>query len=75
VAIWIYTLVFAFSSLWFAHYCLAALELLRKQNNALAQAPPAQAAINLIVDESPPETLPKPATGFGLPSGRPDSFS
>jgi hypothetical protein len=29
VAIWIYTLVFAFSSLWFAHYCLAALEQLR----------------------------------------------
>ncbi|WHZ11131.1 MAG: Putative transmembrane protein [Burkholderiaceae bacterium] len=29
VAIWIYTLVFAFSSLWFAHYCLAALESLR----------------------------------------------
>ena len=26
VAIWIYTLVFAFSSLWFAHYALAALE-------------------------------------------------
>jgi hypothetical protein len=31
VAIWIYTLVFAFSSLWFAHYCLAALYLLRLQ--------------------------------------------
>ena len=29
VGIWIYTLVFAFSSLWFAHYCLAALEALR----------------------------------------------
>ncbi|MGP1682500.1 MAG: EI24 domain-containing protein [Giesbergeria sp.] len=26
VGIWIYTLVFAFSSLWFAHYCLAALQ-------------------------------------------------
>jgi hypothetical protein len=30
VAIWIYTLVFAFSSLWFAHYCLAALAQLRQ---------------------------------------------
>ncbi|MBC5784886.1 EI24 domain-containing protein [Ramlibacter sp. USB13] len=30
VAIWIYTLVFAFSSLWFAHYCLAALAQVRK---------------------------------------------
>ena len=29
VAIWIYTLVFAFSSLWFAHYALAALQRLR----------------------------------------------
>lgn len=29
VAIWIYTLVFAFSSLWFAHYCLAALQKIR----------------------------------------------
>jgi hypothetical protein len=29
VAIWIYTLVFAFSSLWFAHYTLAALQKMR----------------------------------------------
>ncbi|ABM32031.1 EI24 domain-containing protein [Paracidovorax citrulli] len=29
VAVWIYTLVFAFSSLWFAHYCLAVLAQLR----------------------------------------------
>ena len=29
LALWIYTLVFAFSSLWFAHYCLAALSDLR----------------------------------------------
>ncbi|MGE0100022.1 MAG: EI24 domain-containing protein [Hydrogenophaga sp.] len=29
VAIWIYTLVFAFASLWFAHYSLAALQRLR----------------------------------------------
>jgi hypothetical protein len=29
VAIWIYTLVFAFSSLWFAHFALSALKALR----------------------------------------------
>ncbi len=29
LAIWVYTLVFAFSSLWYAHYCLAALQALR----------------------------------------------
>jgi hypothetical protein len=43
-AIWIYTLVFAFSSLWFAHYCLSALEALRARNetgqNPLAQSGP-----------------------------------
>ena len=37
IAVWIYTLVFAFSSLWFAHFCLACLEQLRKRNNATAQ--------------------------------------
>ena len=31
LAIWIYTLVFAFASLWFAHYALAALERLRAE--------------------------------------------
>ena len=29
LSIWIYTLIFAFSSLWFAHYCLAVLDQLR----------------------------------------------
>ena len=38
VAIWIYTLVFAFSSLWYAHYCLAALQELRSQAGATATA-------------------------------------
>ena len=31
-AIWIYTLVFAFSSLWFAHYTLSALEDIRSKS-------------------------------------------
>jgi len=31
LAIWIYTFVFAFSSLWFAHFCLAALQALRAE--------------------------------------------
>jgi hypothetical protein len=34
-AIWVYTLVFAFSSLWFAHFCLEALDELRQE-----QVPP-----------------------------------
>ena len=31
LAIWIYTLIFAFSSLWFTHYCLTALQELRRE--------------------------------------------
>lgn len=31
LAIWIYTLVFAFASLWFAHFALAALQTMRAQ--------------------------------------------
>jgi hypothetical protein len=38
VAIWIYTLVFAFSSLWFAHYALAALQALRERHDAQSRA-------------------------------------
>jgi hypothetical protein len=39
MAIWLYTLVFAFSSLWFAHYCLAALHDLRAGSTPAAEAP------------------------------------
>ena len=35
LAIWIYTLVFAFATLWFTHFCLGALHALRLQNPAL----------------------------------------
>jgi hypothetical protein len=72
VAIWIYTLVFAFSSLWFAHYTLAALEQLRKKNNALAPDPLAQDAIKSIATELAPEALPGPAPSFGTLGGKPD---
>jgi hypothetical protein len=44
VAIWIYTLVFACSSLWFAHYLLAALQALRRQRDAAAAVLPGAAA-------------------------------
>lgn len=69
-AIWIYTLVFAFSSLWFAHYTLAALEQLRKKNNALAPNPLAQEAVASIASELAPEALPGPAPSFGTLGGK-----
>jgi hypothetical protein len=34
LAIWLYTLVFAMSSLWFAHFCLSALQALRAERAA-----------------------------------------
>ena len=64
VAIWIYTLVFAFSSLWFAHYTLDALEQLRKKNSAVDQQIRVQAAPELIADKSPLT----PATVIDLPA-------
>ena len=51
VAIWIYTLVFGFASLWFSHYCLAALVQLRAQQ-AVSNAVQAGAA---STTSAPPE--------------------
>ena len=51
LAIWIYTLVFAFSSLWFSHYALTALEQLRVKKDAADQLTRAQIAPELIADE------------------------
>ncbi|MBV5297525.1 MAG: EI24 domain-containing protein [Rhodoferax sp.] len=55
LAIWIYTLVFALSSLWFAHYCLAALQALRAERASAAAAPVSTPAPVLV---HPPANLP-----------------
>jgi hypothetical protein len=55
VAIWMYTLVFAFSSLWFAHYTLAALEQLRKKNVANPHVSSALPAIEMVANGSVPK--------------------
>jgi hypothetical protein len=60
VAIWIYTLVFVFSGLWFAHYGLAALERLRREQDIVLRDPlppaPVEPALpaTLSSDEAPP---------------------
>jgi hypothetical protein len=72
-AIWIYTLVFAFSSLWFAHYLLAALEQVREKNNALVPAPPAQEATKSIANELPAEAFPEPEPRLVSLGDQPDS--
>lgn len=51
-AIWIYTLVFAFSSLWFAHYTLDALAHIRGNNTASALADTTLAATKTIAIEN-----------------------
>ena len=55
VAIWIYTLVFAFASLWFAHYLLLALQRLRSSAavDALDVLDPVPPAAAPAVDPSP----------------------
>jgi hypothetical protein len=53
LAIWVYTLVFALSSLWFAHYCLAALQALRLERAVDRRAKP----VSLSALNSPPLNL------------------
>ena len=53
VAVWLYTLVFAFSSLWFAHYALAALAALRLRRAAAVSALPRRLATAAAPPEPP----------------------
>jgi hypothetical protein len=57
LAIWIYTLVFAFSSLWFAHYCLAALQTLRANTPSTGPIVPAVTALPATVIDVDAVTL------------------
>ena len=61
MAIWIYTLVFAFSSLWFAHFALAALHTLRAE------------PLNAMVDEVLPAVPASPhaAAKLGMDANDP----
>jgi hypothetical protein len=70
VAVWIYTLVFAFSALWFAHFTLAALQALRAEREPFEILPPrggVQRAAELIDDARLTPLLP-PGDAAGTPS-------
>lgn len=54
VSIWLYTLVFAFSSLWFAHYLLAALEQLRAGAGGTAVIATGATGAALVATPEPP---------------------
>ena len=67
VAVWIYTLVFAFSALWFAHFALAALQALRAEREGALppaaatgplQSAPAMPTDALAVEDVPFRNLP-----------------
>ena len=62
LAIWIYTLVFAFSSLWFAHFCLQALAQLRAANSAGGAAAPVRVANGAAVPGAPGQAQPPPSS-------------
>jgi hypothetical protein len=65
VAIWIYTLVFAFSSLWFAHFGLAALQALRGE--------PRQAAVDEVLPAAPVVAGASPHAAARLGADPPES--
>lgn len=65
VAIWIYTLVFAFSSLWFAHFCMAALQQLRAEAREVEVIDPVP-----TVASTPGLETTAPAAGDALPPPR-----
>ena len=56
VSIWLYTLVFAFASLWFAHYLLAALRDLRAAGLDATASPTSTTVVPL--PPSPPTPIP-----------------
>jgi hypothetical protein len=72
VAVWLYTLVFAFSSLWFAHYALAALEALRRAQQVEVQpidpAPDAAPRPSLGASEAVDATVRPPSSTPDLPA-------
>lgn len=67
-AVWVYALVFAFSSLWFAHFLLAALD---EHRHRLMPAVPASDATAKAVQDAPAADL-FPSTG-GTSSGAPSA--
>ena len=62
LAVWIYTLVFAFSALWFAHFALSALQALRAERDGLPAVPIMRSGASdaLLIEDVTPR-VPPPA--------------
>ena len=70
VSVWLYTLVFAFAALWFAHFALAALQQLRRQAErpiepaaGTERAPVPAAGTPPALPGAPAAALPPPGPG------------
>jgi len=73
VAVWIYTLVFAFSALWYAHYALSALQALRRETEQVEILPPLRGAPSTdaaMIEDATPLALP-PDDAAGAPPKSP----
>ena len=73
LAVWIYTLVFAFASLWFAHYALAALQAMRAERVAVevVAAAPIGSRAALLIEDATPAAPPPPADTARAPPNSP----
>jgi hypothetical protein len=76
LAIWLYVVIFVFSALWFAHYCLRALSRLRAHDATQHEPtlgvsePPAAGTLSPESEDLPP-ALPAPGSGPGSSNGSP----
>jgi hypothetical protein len=71
VAVWIYTLVFAFSALWYAHFALAALQALRRGTKAVEGVPAATGPRLVDATEGAHAIALPPADASGAPPTSP----
>lgn len=60
LSLWLYTLVFAFSSLWFAHFALAALQQLRSRESSGGPANVIAEPVTPLIPMAAPTALPLP---------------
>jgi len=60
LSVWLYTLVFAFAALWFAHFALAALQRLRQQAGVEVLTDPVLPPSPPALQEAAPVALPPP---------------
>ena len=73
VAVWIYTLVFAFSALWFAHFALAALQAMRLEGepaSPLVVHVPANVTTPTLIEDAALRPVP-PSAAAGAPPWSP----